>query len=208
LYPEVGNSSTLTFHDKVTTYGNVVRAQLPNGFPTNTNYAGTVLMPTASGGCDTGKPACRALGLTEGSVTGAGGNPPQSANNTNWPNISVSSYKSEVVNGNYGILPPGGTGAKNLSLPFVNGSDRPFEIIRRARAGDSSGLSSSREYNMAQIRVLLSDDPADLPAGAGNGEAPVRLANVAGSNQFGIAAPVSGAAFPGGVTPALAAGDT
>src|SRR5262249_8178892 len=38
LYPEVGNGSTLRFHDKVSTYGNVVRAQLANGFATNANY--------------------------------------------------------------------------------------------------------------------------------------------------------------------------
>src|SRR6202040_909932 len=38
LYPEVGNASTLVFHDKVSAYGNVVRAQLPNGFGTGANY--------------------------------------------------------------------------------------------------------------------------------------------------------------------------
>src|SRR5437868_9807718 len=51
LYPEVGPGSTLTFHDKVTAFGNIVRQQLPNGFPTNANYAGTVQMPTAAQGC-------------------------------------------------------------------------------------------------------------------------------------------------------------
>ncbi|HWZ84326.1 MAG TPA: hypothetical protein VNW47_16985, partial [Terriglobales bacterium] len=97
LYPEVGNGSTLTFHDKVTVYGNVVRQQLANGFPTATNYAGTVQLPTAAQGCDGVKPACRALALTEGSVTGAGGNPPQSANNNGWPTVSLSNYNAEIV---------------------------------------------------------------------------------------------------------------
>src|SRR2546423_9498867 len=50
LYPEVGNASFLTFHDKVTAYGNIVRQQLANGFPTNVNYTGTVQMPTAAQG--------------------------------------------------------------------------------------------------------------------------------------------------------------
>ena len=203
LYPEVGNGSTLTFHDKVTTYGNVVRANLANGFPTATNYAGTVQMPTASQGCDNTKPACRGLGLTEGSVTGQGGNPPQSGNNGLWPTISLSYYNSEVVNGNFGIAPPGGTGAKNLQLPFVNGTNLAYEIIRRPRNGESasSALGASREYNMAQIRVLLSDDPAELPGGAGDANN-VRLANVPGSNQFGIATSVPGGlpALPGGST--------
>ena len=204
LYPEVGNGSTLTFHDKVSVYGNVIRTQLPNGFPTNANYTGTVLIPTAPQGCDGAKTACRGLALNEGSVTGAGGNPPQSGTNNNWPTISVSNYNSEVVNGNFGITPPGGTGAKNLQLPFVNGKAQPFEIIRRPRATDSAALSSSREYNMAQIRVLLSDDPAELPGGAGSANN-VRLANVTGatpSNPYGIATSI-----PGGL-PALPAGST
>jgi hypothetical protein len=201
LYPEVGNASTLTFHDKVTAFGNVVRANLPNGFATGANYAGTVQMPTAAQGCDGAKPACRGLGLAEGSVNGAGGNPPQSGNNGQWPTISLSNYNSEVVNGNFGILPPGGTGAKNLQLPFVNGTNFAYEIIRRPQAGDSAGLSASREYNLAQIRVLLSDDPAELPGGAGDANN-VRLANVPGNNPYGI--PTS---IPAGL-PALPAGST
>ena len=176
LYPEVGNGSTLTFHDKVSAYGNVVRAQLPNGFGTGGNYTGTVLMPTAAQGCDGARPACRALGLTEGSVTGAGGKPPQSGQNGQWPTISLSNYNSKVVDGNYGNS--GGTGAKNLSLPFVNGTAFPYEIIRRPPAGENPGsaLGASREYNMAQIRVLLTDDPAELPGGAGDGQN-IRLSN-------------------------------
>ncbi|MFY9559528.1 MAG: hypothetical protein WAQ52_04775 [Terriglobales bacterium] len=199
LYPEVGNGSALTFHDKVTAYGNVVRNQLANGFPTAANYAGTVLMPTAAQGCDGARPACRALLLTEGSVTGAGGNPPQSGQNGIWPTVSLSFYNSKVVDGNYGK--PGGTGAKNLALPFVGGAAFPYEIIRRPRPADSAALSASREYNMAQIHVLLSDDPAELPGGAGDPNN-VRLANVPGSNQFGI--PTS---FPAGL-PVLAGGAT
>jgi Tfp pilus assembly protein PilX len=207
LYPEVGNAAQLVFHDKVSAYGNVVRAQLPNGFGTGANYAGTVLMPTASQGCDGARPACRPLGLTEGSVTGAGGKPPQSGQNGQWPTISLSNYNSKVVDGNYGNA--GGTGAKNLSLPFVNGTAFPYEIIRRPPAGENAGsaLGASREYNLAQIRVLLVDDPAELPGGAADANN-VRLANVAGSNQFGIPTPVNAAAFPGNVAPALPAGST
>jgi hypothetical protein len=209
LYPEVGNGSFLTFHDKVTAFGNVVRSQLPNGFATGANYTGTVLIPTASQGCDGAPPApvgtCRGLALNEGSVLGAGGNPPKSGTNPTWKNLSVSSYHYEVVNGNFGLT-PFGTGAKDLQLPFVNGTDKTYEIIRRSRAADSSGLSSSREQNMAQIQVLLSDDPADLPGGAGNANN-VRLANV-GAFQNGVPAPVSGAAFPGNVVPALPPGSS
>lgn len=176
LYPEVGSGSTLTFHDKVTVYGNVVRAQLANGFPTATNYNGTVLVPKAAQGCDGARPACRALGMTEGSVTGAGGDPAQSPLNGGWPGLSLSTYNAEIIDGNYGKA--GGTGAKKLALPFVNGTTFPFEIVRRPPVGEALGsaLGQSREYNLAQIRVLISDDPAELPKGA-NDPDNIRLAN-------------------------------
>ena len=202
LYPFVGPGSTLTFHDKVTVYGNVVRAQLANGWNANNNYNGTVMIPTAPQGCDGAQPACRALGMTEGSVTGAGGNPPQSAQNGGWPALSLGTYNGEIIDGNYGNA--GGTGAKKLSLPFVNGTAHPYEIIRRPSAGDSVALAQSREYNLAQIHVLLSDDQAELPGGAADANN-VRLANVTGaaaSNPYGIPTSV-----PAGWA-ALAAGNT
>src|SRR5208282_2644755 len=72
-----------------------------------------------------------------------------------------------------------GTGATKLSMPFVDGTKHPYEILRRPPAGENpaSALSQSREYNLAQIHVLLSDDPADLPGGASDTNN-VRLANV------------------------------
>ena len=62
-------------------------------------------------------------------------------------------------------------------MPFVDSSTDPIELIRRPPAGGedpASILSRSRLYNLAQIRVLISDNLADLPGGVG-----VRLANVA-----------------------------
>ena len=216
LYPEVGNGSTLWLHDKISVWGNVVRANLPNGFPTSANYAGTVQATARSGGCD-GQPNpnsnCPALGLTSGSVTGAGGNPPQSAQNTSWPTTSLTTFAGRFVDGDYGLSGCGtggtakcGTGAKKLSLPFVSGTANPYEIIRRPPAGESqtSTLGESREYNMAQIRVLLTDDPAELPGGSSDANN-VRLANVPGtpgSNPYGIAT-----STPAGL-PVLGAGST
>ncbi|MBZ5655373.1 MAG: hypothetical protein LAO56_08830 [Acidobacteriia bacterium] len=185
LYPEVGPGSTLTFHDKVSVYGNVIRAVLANGYSTASQYNGTVDLPAASGGCDGSKPNCKQLGLTDGSVTGAGGNPPQSGPNNNWPNVSLTTFNGEIINGGYDLNICGasgtakcGTGAKRLSMPFVNGTNFPYQIIRRPPPLESttSGLAQSREYNMAQIRVLLSDDPAELPGGA-NDTGNVRLSN-------------------------------
>ena len=75
----VSNGATLTFHDKITAYGNVIRTVLPNGLAAAANNdSGTVDILTAAQGCDGTQPACRAIAATEGSVTGAGGNPPQS----------------------------------------------------------------------------------------------------------------------------------
>ena len=117
----------------------------------------------------------------DGSVEGLGGNPPQSTYSPDFNAFSKTTTNLEVTNANYGNLTSGnvGTGAKNLSMPFVNGTNFPYELIRRPPTGElaTSLLGSSREYNMAQIHVLLSDDPADLPGGASDANN-VRLANI------------------------------
>jgi hypothetical protein len=198
LYLGVATGYSLTFHDKLSAYGNVVRKVLPNGLDgTNSSYndGGTVSIPTASQGCDGTKPACRSIAQTEGSVVGAGGNPPGSAQNSNWPNVSLSTYNGIIIDGNYGQS--GGTGAKSLSLPFVTGTNFPYQIIRRPPAGEgvTSALGQSRLYNQAQIRVLISDDPNDLPGGAADTTNNIRLANL-GPYVNGVPASVK-AGLPG-----------
>jgi Tfp pilus assembly protein PilX len=201
LYLGVANCCTLTFHDKLTAWGNVIRAVLPNGLPANAfNDTGVVLIPQASGGCDLpGQPACRAIGRAEGSVTGAGGNPPASGPTVgppSWQTISLNSafYNGFIKDGDYGntVL---GTGATNLTLPFVNGTTgtttgpQPFEIVRRPPPGESplGALGASRLYNEAEIRILISDTPGELCAGCIEDANNVRLANiVGGANPFGI----------------------
>ncbi len=86
LYLGVSSSAALTFHDKITAYGNVVRNQLPNGLSPSSSYNndGTVNIPYASGGCDNPPnppSACRAIAINEGSVVGG----PASAQNGGWP---------------------------------------------------------------------------------------------------------------------------
>ena len=220
LYPFVGNGSTLTFHDKVSVYGNVVRSQLSNGFDASANYTGSVDIPTVAQGCDGARPNCQAMaavGGSSGSVTGAGGNPPAGgfigSQNSLWHNISLGTatgdFNGEIISGNYGNT--GGTGAKKLSMPFVSAGLLPYEIIRRPPTGESasSAVGKSREYNLAEIHVLLSDDPAELPGGAADANN-IRLANIGGatpSNQYGI--PTSYVALPtAGGLPAPGAGNT
>ena len=123
----------------------------------------------------------------DGSVTGNGSSTAQASSSISsyWAAFSGTTTNHQVINGNYyatGASTPAGTGATKLSLPFVNGTNFPYEIIRRPPTGESatSALGESREYNMAQIRVLLSDDPAEFQNGTGASDSNnVRLANVA-----------------------------
>ena len=185
LYLGVSNGYNLTFHNKLEAYGNVVTEVLPNGLPsTGSNWddTGNVYIPTANNGCSTTSTNCVLKAANsnpagspygDGSLHGAGGNPPQSTYNTTvWNTFSKTTVNQMLINGNYGSSSQPGTGAKKLSMPFVGGTTFPYEIIRRALSTDSTALSQSREENLAQILVLLSDDPAELPSGS------VRLANI------------------------------
>lgn len=178
LYLSEGNGGTVTFHDKVTAWGNVLRWVLPNGNTTaGTTHLGNVDILTTANGCDGSQPACRNMGAdqanttNEGSVTtGAAENTwTTTGQNTNWQTISVGDYNSWIIDGNNGLA--GGTGATQINLPFVGGtgltptSAQPYEIIRRPPAGElpTSLLGAARLYNEASIRVLLSDSPEELP---------------------------------------------
>jgi hypothetical protein len=199
LYPIAGTGATLTFHSKLSAYGNIVRTQLPNGYPTSTNYTGTVYVPSADGDCSTPGTIvagnCTAMAAVtvnygDGSVTGAGSSGPQPAstyNATNWTPFS-NGTNLEIINGNYGstVTNATGTGGTKLSMPFVGGGALPNEIVRRPPAGESptSPLGASREYNLAQIRVLLSDDPTEFQNGTGYSDAQnVRLANLSAAQM-------------------------
>jgi hypothetical protein len=166
LYLGVSTGTTLTFHDKITAYGNVIRMVIPNGTAVSGND-GAVWIPTISGGCPAPPgsptlPACRSMSTSaaayrEGSVTGS----PTSGQNSGWKTISTgpspSGYNGYILTGNYGNA--GGTGAKQLNLPFVSGNAKPFEIIRRLpiQGQPPTGADTSRLAYQAQIRVLLSD---------------------------------------------------
>ena len=178
LFLAEGTGATLTFHTPIRAAGDIIRDQLSNGLDTSSNgYQGTVLVPTTTAGCDGSQPACRALQLSpnEGSSTGGPssnyGMPAGSGTeNTGWQTISNSNYNGMILSGS--------TGAKQLNMAFVQAGVGPIEILRRS-AGEplDSALGESRLYNQAQIRVLLSDDPAELPGGASDGQN-IRLANV------------------------------
>jgi len=211
LYLDAGTGATTTFEDKITAWGNVIRTQLADGLTSAaTAHLGTVNILTVAQGCAVPVTGCRTMAQTEGSVVGG----PASLQNPNWnPTISIGDYNSWIIDGNYGN--PGGTGAVQLSLPFINnalgaaGQPQPFEIIRRPPPGEvaTTALGASRLYNEAEIRVMLSDDPAELSAlGAADADN-IRLANfndvANGVNyQYGVpATPIAG-------LPALGTGGT
>lgn len=214
LYLGCVAGATCTFTDKLTAYGNVVRANIPNGLGINAiGDTGNVQIPGAAGGCSGAQPKCTTLpvaGDLWGSVVGAGGNPPASGYNgtptfsPDWvTKISEGTWTAAkpylggmLLDGNYGNSP--NSGASNLALPFVSGatlSQTPglgigpqnYEIVRRPPVGESttSPLGASRLYNEAAIRVLLSDRPEELPGGATDPDN-IRLANVNNPHGSGV----------------------
>ncbi len=220
----LAGDSTVTFRGQLSAYGNVVRVVLANGNnAASSGYTGTIYVPTANAtnACSTTTTNCKAMDAStaasygDGSVQGAGGNPPQSAYNgaNAWNAFSKTTTNHEIINANYGSTVNPGTGATQLSMPFVNGTTHPYEIIRRPSVGEdpTSALGQSREYNLAQIHVLLSDDPNDLPYTSpyANGAADpnnVRLANLtqAQLTAQGVTAPPAAGANPWGITIAAA----
>lgn len=149
---------TLTLSDRVTAVGEVIRQFFSNGRSTSAaGYTGAIRMARAPG-CPaapaSANSACRNLGMNEGSVTGNVG----SSANANWVNLSVGAYNSYIRNGL--------TGARRLDLPLVSDGAEPIDIIRRPRPGvaDPAGLAEQRFYNLATLRILLSDTAAELTA--------------------------------------------
>jgi hypothetical protein len=195
LFLAEGGGQALTFHSPIRATGDVVRDQLANGASTTAQgRTGQVLIPTAPNGCDGGQPACRNLQVNpnEGSSIG-GPTPAYSPTGTGsvnpiWNSLSSSTYAGMILSGT--------TGARQLTLSFVQPGVGPIEIVRRPLPGEgpTSLVGESRLYNQAQIRVLLNDNPAELPGGAGDPQN-IRLANVqtsGGSPDYRNGVPVAG----------------
>ena len=183
---------TLTLGDKVTAVGEVVRTNLSNGWATSTNYTGTVNVLTAPG-------SFRSLAMTEGSLVGTLG----SAANPNWQNLSISTYHGYLRDGD--INPPTHTGANStgattlnleIATPAIGGS--PIDLIRRPIAGELTSAPAKlgeRYYAQASLRILLSDNPADITGlPCATATAPVDLS--------AMAQKTTNAGFPSAVTAA------
>ena len=195
LFLAEGGGQTLTFHSPIRAAGDVVRDQLANGASTTAQgRTGNVMIPTAPNGCDGAQPACRNLQVSpnEGSSIG-GPTPAYSPTGTGsvnpvWNSLSTTTYAGMILSGT--------TGARQLTLSFVQPGVGPIEIVRRPLPGEvpTSLVGESRLYNQAQIRILLSDDPAELPGGAADGQN-IRLANLktnGASPDYTLGVPVAG----------------
>jgi Tfp pilus assembly protein PilX len=231
LYIGVAGGNTLTFGDKITAYGNVVTGVIPNGLSTATaNDQGTVYVPNGPGGCTGGggTSTCNQFQASYGSWTSTTALPPAppvppavgtgTGQNAAWYTWSTglppTDFNGMIKDGNYGG--PNGTGVKKLSLPFIPGGSitqapgtGPFqyEIVRRPPAGENAigPLGSARLYNLAQIRILLSDDPTEMLSNPTNSDGQtIRLANVpqTGGLDYTYGVPTS---VPSGL-PALTGG--
>lgn len=215
LYLGCAGGFTCTFTNKLSAYGNVIRANIPNGLGAGAaNDQGNVQVPGAPLGCSGTQPACTTLpvaGDLWGSVIGAGGNPPASAYNgaptyaPDWvTKISEGAWTAAnkylggmMIDGNYGNAP--NSGATNLSLPFVNGatlSQSPglgnppgpqnYEIVRRPPPGESTTTPIGASRLYNQAAIrVLLSDRPDELPGGATDPDNVRLSNTLNNQPNG-----------------------
>jgi len=178
------NDGPLVLGDKVTAVGQILRDRLPNNYLASkaNGYFGDVYIATSTSACDT---------FAANQVAGKGGAAP--AGCVNWGPDTDNATDDSSWSG--GIPTPNGwanttsftgtispktfnsfamIGVPLLQLPFVQGAamgaaDAQIEIIRKQETVaelPSSPIGASREYNKANIHILLGDNCAELhPAG-------------------------------------------
>ena len=189
LFLAEGNGSTLTMSNRVTAVGEVIRANLINGWPTSTNYTGQIDVTTAPG-------AYRALTSSEGSLVGTIGS---AENEPTWTNLSIGTYNGNIRSGR--------TGARRMDLPLVRTGATPVDLIRRPQLNEDAGnpdLFSQRYFAMASLRILLSDTAVDITSlPTVTGTAPAQLTALApDGTPFGVSSgdTVEGFRSPDGTT--------
>jgi PilX N-terminal len=152
LFLAQGAGNILTLNDKVTAFQNIIVTQLSNGQPVaNNGSTGTIDVTTgAAGGCPT--PTCQAL--TEGSVVGG----PGSAAEPDWQTVSITNFAGNIRSGT--------TGAQQLNLALAFAGAAPIAMAQRPplppAPADNATLARERFFNLASVRILLSDTQADI----------------------------------------------
>ncbi len=173
LFLAEGNGNSLVLDDKVTAVGEILRDRLANNFLTNANYTGNVYVLNQTGGCNgtvatATNPALspNCLQFTVPLASWSGGIPAAGVqtNVATWKNtsttVSPTTFGGFIGNNTSLAVQP-------LTLPFVqgaNGAAQQIAIIRKAPLGEAvtSATGSSREYNKANVRILLASTQADL----------------------------------------------
>ena len=154
LFLKQDDGNTLTLQDRVTAVGEIVRDELANG--ATRHHTGDVRWRCAPG-CHAAPPAVprpRSVPRTcsmppEGSVVSGLGSRPQ--NEPAWTDLSIGTYNSWIRNGR--------TGARRSTCRSSATAPAPVDLIRRPPAGEAatSHVGRQRFYNMATLRILLSD---------------------------------------------------
>jgi hypothetical protein len=147
LFLAEGDGSTLTLANPVTAAGEIIRTNLVNGWATTSNYNGTINVARAPG-------TYRALARNEGSLVGTIGS---AQNEPTWTNLSIGTYNGNIRSGR--------TGARRMDLPLVNLGAQPIDLIRRPQPNEDTAnpdLFGQRYFSMASLRILLSDNAANL----------------------------------------------
>ena len=169
------NSGPLVLGAKTTAVGQIIRDRLANNYSSGGAYQGNVFVPFSDHNCDPptapGTGGCLSFDIPLASWSG--GIPPAGGQTAlaTWRNTSRTTFNGMIGNADSLSVQP-------LQLPFVqgaNGSAQQIQIIRKAPVGEvaTSATGSSREFNKANIRILLASTEADLvpdrPALAGVG---------------------------------------
>ena len=154
----LASGATLWMADKVDAYKDVIRQTLSNGHATSSGYTGTVDITISPGGSN-----YRALATTEGSLVGGVG----SAGWSGWPNISMgaSNYNGNLQNGKGSHAPQYAGNSKQLDLGIVtigSGATQEIDLLRRSYSAEPTKVTAERYFSQASLRVLVSDNPADL----------------------------------------------
>jgi Tfp pilus assembly protein PilX len=159
------NSGPLILGAKTTAVGEIIRDRLANNYSSGGAYQGDVYAPIIANGCDTNPTSnanCVKFAITDASWSGGippAGVPGQTPLPT-WRGTSTGKFNSMVGNAN-------SLSVQALNLPFVQGAAgaaQQIQIIRKAPLGEApaSPIGSSREFNKANIRILLASTEAEL----------------------------------------------
>lgn len=174
----------VTFSDRITAVGEVIRNYLANGLLNSTtapSFNNEVRIPTSTATTDV---------LRQSPNMGSVATMPGSAPNPSWFSISTGTFNSYVRTA--------ATGATRLDLPLVSQGAQPIDLIRRPRLNSAENVANARVFaqrffSQASLRILLSDrqsDITDLPTVTAT--APVRLDGPDGAAGNWTVAPPAG----------------